>query len=201
MSNKKTVQVPKFDNLWHDALKESGNLATGTRKLVSGVRAVRRAAYRFAWNIMMMQKHYHNKLLDMIHSEGKSIETWMNENFELIEHMNETRQRIFAAIESGVTEKEYVERGEIVLGQKRVKATRKLLLDTPLPPLPKEPKSPEDTIDDLIATVKSYASINQGLKSALRDMTQNFERADRRINMLEKSMKRMKKETDKAILA
>ena len=77
------------------------------------VKEFSRSTYRFVAGVAQMQKEFHDEFVQMIENEGKTVTEWMNEHFEVIEAMGETRERILAAIEAGVTEDEYVAQCEL----------------------------------------------------------------------------------------
>lgn len=197
-----TTQIPKFDVLWRESIEADALIAKSYRRLAHNVADVRRGAYRKARTVVLMRENYHNELLDMIRSEGKTIDQWMDEGFELIEHMNETRENIMAAFKSGVTEREYVERGEIVLAtRKPVRIKTEQLANTPIPPEPTKPMTLEERLDYQVSVSESLRSRCKGLSGTVRELKQANARLERRIEMLERALKRAHKTIEPALTA
>jgi len=195
-----TKNPPRFDHLWHDAVAAYGQLQKYTRRLGKNVKEVRRYTYRFAVLVKEMTENHHNEFLAMVTGEGANVTQWFNERFELIEAMGDTRERIFQAIAAGVTEREYVTEGEIVLCRKRIDVTSKPK-DVAEPSAPREDAPLDQKLTHALAVVENLRSIKQTLRRDNTQLRKDLAIALRRIDKLERALKRAEKTIDMAIKA
>lgn len=193
-----TQEVPKFDHLWHDATVAFGELTKYRRRLALTVQKVRRHTYRFTRDVKLMNEHYHSELLALITSEQTTIQAWMDDHFAMIEQMGDTRERIFMAIDNGVTEAEYVEEGEIMLCRKRVKVAAPTT-EVAEPPAPKPTATPEEKLAHEKAASESLRSTNQTLRRELSQTRRDLAIAMRRIDLLVRDNTRARKALDHAV--
>ena len=191
-----STNPPKnFNHLWREATVAYDGLTTHGRLICTHVAEFRRNAYRLAQNYLQMEKHHHNELVDMIKSEGKTATQWMDERFALIEEMNETRERLFAAIEAGVTETEYVQEGTIVVTRKRVKAAKLLVKDDGVIPQPSgKAHTPEEIAEEYRDLFESMKSKYQGVRKRLRTTEEELGRTNVRLRKMERTIARLKKD-------
>lgn len=195
---KKAASKPSFNQLWRGAQSAHGELEKFTRRLAVNVKAVRRWTYRFAKAAKELVESHHNEFLAMIASEQTTVDKWMDAHFELIESMGDTRERIFRAIAEGVTEREYVEQGTIVLARKRIGAPQKRTVADKEPAAPPASATPEEKLGHANALIESMRSDKQALRRELAQTRRDLAHALDRLTMLERDLKRAKKALDHA---
>ena len=186
--------IPRFDKVWHLVITNHDKLVAHANGIQRRVRLFRRAAYRFASNLLLIQKYYHNEFLDQAKSCDLDIDKWMDEYFEPIEAMGETRQRLLAAIEAGMSEAEYVEQGAVWLVRKHLRSPDKTVrAPDATPKVDVDRLSSEEKLDYLTAHCDSLTSQIQGLKAENRQLrrdlaiaTQENERMRKRIAKAER---------------
>lgn len=199
--NTPTPSPQRFDHVWHAAVVVAyERLCTFTRRLGANVKEVRRHAYRFTKGVIAMQKHYQDELIAMIASEGVTVQRWMDDHFEIIEGMGDTRERIFAAVEAGVTEREYVAQGEIVLGRKRIKTGSGKATATDAIPAPSvEPMTAEERAEHFRDLYDSMVSKFQAIRREHREALRHNALLERRVVRLECALKRAEKNIEAAL--
>lgn len=193
----------RFDHLWHEAVVVAyGKIQKHARLAGDHVKEVRRNVYRFVAALLQMEKHHQPELARMIESEGKTVTQWMDAHFELIEAMGDMRNRIFSAIEAGVTEKEYVAEAEFAIVRKRVKvhdiskhADGVLAKESPLP------AALQDQVAHFRDQYESAKSVNAGLRSKVSKLRIDLGVAVGRVDKLERTIKRLKKDIESVCAA
>lgn len=198
----------RFDPLWHAARVSYEDLYRRHRRAVMGVKELRKQIYRFSVAVLEMDEHYHNELVDMVNGGGKSVSEWMDDHFEIIEAMGEDRRVIFEAIKKGCTENQYIKRGSLIIGDKRLKTQPVTVKnDGVIPKALPEPKSLEEKVEYLRTEFADACKINEGLrkerkhhKEEIVRLTKAFGVAEARIDILEKAIKRLKKALDSVVV-
>lgn len=161
------------------------------------VKEFRREMYRFAVAHLAAMKDHNNELVAMIASEGKTVSQWMDAKFELFEEMNDTRERLFSAIEAGVSEREYVAEAHVTVNRKRVAADALTAKDDGVIPQPSSgTMTPEERADEFRDLFESMKSKYQAVRHELRVTRQEFGRAEVRIRRLERTINRLKKDIE-----
>lgn len=193
-----TKPLKNFSHLWREAAVAYEGVKKHGRLFCHHVAEFRRDAYRFACSYIQMEKNHHNELLDMITSEGKSHTQWMEEHFALIEEMNETRERLFAAIESGVTEAEYAKAGTVIIGRKRIKAAKLVAKDDGIILKPSgKAETLQEIADEYRDLYESMTSKYQGVCATLRVVEEELGHTKKRLRMMEHTILRLKKDIQK----
>ena len=187
-----------FDRLWHDTVTVAyGELNRHLRLLGTHVEGIRRQAYRFAKGVLELRKQHINKMVALIKSEGKTLQQWLDDHFAVIEQMGDTRERIAAAIESGVTEAEYVAEGEIAIVRKRLSGHKIKVKDDGVVPQPATTfASTEEKADYFRDLFESMTSKYQAVRAEARTLRSDLYRAVRRVDQLERSLRRVKKDIE-----
>jgi len=193
------TNVPSFSHLWHEAIAVVyPSLEKNVKKAKRGVAGVRRDAYRFAKLVRLMIDHHYNALVDQIHTNSQSFRDWMDAHFEIIESMNETRERIFAAIETGVTEEQYVAEGELAIVTRRLK-DKTAHVDDPIVERDTAPMTVEERLAHFKDLCESYKSKWQGERSRRRQLAQDLARVMVRLKKVERDLEKAKKYIDDAV--
>ena len=193
-----TSPPKKFDHLWHDAIEVAyAEVQRHGRLAVGHFKELRRNVYRFAAGIAQLQKHWQREMIEMIKSEGRTVQQWMDEHFEIIEAMGETRERIYAAIEAGTTEREYVEQGELaVINKRRVKNTA--VKDDGVIPTPKTAfATDKDKAEHFVDLYQSMVSKYQCTKKELADARRDLGVTMARVRKMERTIERLKKDIER----
>ncbi|HUT89351.1 MAG TPA: hypothetical protein VMY37_07635 [Thermoguttaceae bacterium] len=188
-----TEQVPRFDPLWHDILKYHALAVKHCNGIRSTVRLFRRAAYRFAKSLLAIQKHHHNQLLAEAASVGQDIDTWLHGHFEVIEAMGDTQSAIFHSIEEGMTEKEYVRKGQLWIIEKRMKAPAKTARADTKTKCVTDSMTTDQKVEVLTAEVKALRSENHELRRDLATALIESERKDMLIARADRALRKARK--------
>ena len=196
-SNSSKTSSAQFNQLWHDVVVAYGKIQTYTRRLRFNVRNVRRWTYRFARGVLDLNEHHHNELLAMVTGHGLNITTWLDQHFELIESMGDTRETLFAAIKAGVTEPEYVKAGEFTMIDRRAKAAPPQSTVEELEPEPAaEPQTPEERAafyKDLYERGREYI---KGLRRDLHQAQRDAAAQRQEIARLKRTIARIRRDLD-----
>lgn len=195
----KKPDTPRFDHLWHEALVAQASLERHARLVGHHVREFRRSAYRFAKAVLDMRTQWPNELRDMVLSEKLDLAAWLDRSFEVIEAMGDTRERIWAAIEAGVTEREYVAQGEIAIVKKRIKVPQEIRDDGVIPQARPAGKSKEELADHYRDLYESIKSKYQGARDELRRLRHDNAILLRRVEQLERVVARAEKNLQAAL--
>jgi hypothetical protein len=181
-----STKAPKnFSHLWREATVAYEGVKKHGRLTFQHVAEFRRSAYRFARSYLQMEKHHHNELVAMIKSEGKTATEWMEERFGLIEEMNETRERLFAAIESGVTETEYAKVGTIIIAHKRIKAAKLVGKDDGVIP---QPSGKATTLQEI---AEEYRDLYESMKSKYQGVCKQLRIVEKELGHTTVRVKKM----------
>lgn len=105
----------RLDHLYQGMLDDHAACIAQHYSAQKAMRMFRRHAYRFAVKFLKIERHWHNDFVDLLHAKGKSITEWLDTHFEVIEATGEKRTDLFAAIEEGMAEREYVRSGRMWL--------------------------------------------------------------------------------------
>lgn len=139
-------------------------------------RAWRRAAYRTAKLLLEGQSFFANELLAHFGGDVDAQATFINECFDPIEDMGETRSELAKAIGEGMTEKEYVAQG--IISRVRRRAIE-----------------PSKTAHVPIRASKSkdcdLAAENRSLASEVRELRKDNTRLAEKLDSLERQIKRV----------
>ncbi len=193
-----TDLLKNFNHLWREAAVAYEGVKKHARLICMHVAEFRRDAYRFACSYILMEKHHHNELLDMIMSEGKTHTQWMEEHFALIEEMGETRERLFAAIESGVTETEYAKVDGAIIARKRIKVAKLMAKDDGVILQPSgKALTLQEIADEYRDLYESMTSKYQGIRKQLRIAEEELGHTKKRLRMMERTILRLKKDIQK----
>jgi hypothetical protein len=167
----KETKVPRFDKLWHDIIDLSAKLGPGRTAVQNAVKRFRRTAYRFTKAYLLIEKHYHNELLDQVKSAGKELAEWLDEVFSPIEALGETRQKLLAAVESGMSEGEYVGSAEVWLIRNQQKIRTKPEAAEAMPPDPPATMTTEEKVEYMADMIRSLKAQIQGLRQSNRQLS------------------------------
>ncbi len=195
MKNKDAVG---FNRAWRNAQDAHGKLARGYRLLSQNMCEVRKHAYRVAKWIKYMNEQHHNEFRDMVMTEGKKITEWIEERFAIIEAMGETRERLWEALDKGITERQYVQMGEVALVRKHVKTPRKIA-DLAEPAAPKEWATPTQKLAHERAVNEVLRTNNKIARQDVQELRRDLAVACKRVETLEKALKRTRKALDNMI--
>ena len=196
-SNSSKPSSTQFNQLWHDVVVAHGKVQTYCRRLRFNIRNVRRWTYRFARGALDLNEHHHNKLLAMVTGHGLNITTWLDQHFEIIESMGDTREALFAAIKAGVTEREYVNNGQFAMIDRRAKAAPPQSTVEDLEPEPAaEPQAPEARAvyykDLYTRALEDLKTLRRELNQARRDAAAQRQT----IVRLERTIARIRRDLD-----
>jgi len=101
-----------FDELFAKALEEHARMVRCANAVGRNLRMFRRSAYRFTRYVLEMEQLDHNRLVDLVHTEGKTVPEWMDDHYAVLEqNFGEGRDHIFEALKQGVSESDYAEQG------------------------------------------------------------------------------------------
>jgi len=167
--------MQNFDELWHNCLHNHTQMIRQANSVVKAARLFRRHAYGFAANLLLIRTHYHNEFLNMVRSTGVDLDAWMDDHFSVVEQMGDDRARLLSAIESGCTEKEYVQNGTVWLVRKKTKAPNKPIESPPTLP-PPETATIEERFDHLHDMFETLKSKHQGLRHENRTLRADLAR-------------------------
>ena len=191
------MSATRIDHLWRKALDAFKDVERHCRLTVEHAEEFRRASYRFAAAILQMQKDDNEALMQLIKSESKTYSQWMDDHFGLIETMGDTRERICAAIEAGVTEREYMDRDSVVIARKRIKASDIVARDDGVIPEPStEPMTPEERVKELLRINESLRSKYQAARKRAQIVEQELSLTNKRLRQLERTIKRLKRDLE-----
>lgn len=105
----------RFDHWFNDWNRHTTDLHRALRLGVRHLRDAHEAAYHVAATYLQMLKHWHNELLAECARQQLTIDQWLDQGlapFEALFH--EDRKTLFAAIESGMTAKQFAKTGATV---------------------------------------------------------------------------------------
>lgn len=186
MNIKKEKEIPRFDHLWRDALKWHSYMVKHSNGMMTAVRLFRRAAYRFAQTVILMQEHCHNEFVQFAANTGFDVTVWMDEHFGPIEDLGDDRRTLMANIKAGMTEKQYIEQGRLWIVRRRVKApTKAAHVDIEDQPVT-EPMTIEEKLDHA-------ATENAALRSEVRQLRRDLAIALDENERLTKTVSKMQK--------
>ena len=120
----KDVKNERFDHVLMSLRSNQANMVRHFNNLRNTTRMFRKAVYRFASDLINMEKHHHNKFLDIVKSEGVTLKKWYDDSFEILERMGERRSDLLKSIADGMTEKDYITQGPVWSVRKRSKDSR-----------------------------------------------------------------------------
>jgi hypothetical protein len=194
------MDVPRFDHLWRKADEAYDQFTRRRNDARRAIRQARRYAYRFAKNILLIQEHWHNEFLAQVASAGMDVDRWLDEHFDPIEQMGQTRTQLFADIRDGMTEKQYVAHGNLWGPKKRATATGDMLTTSDTPT--KVDLDSKVSTDDLSVEQKLafYEQRIAALEAELRESRQDraflaaaLEEANRREAKMERVLRSKRK--------
>ncbi len=110
----------RFDHVLRDAITQHAAMVRHFNAIKRSIPLFRRAAYRFACNVVEIQKNWHNEFLDYVKTHSIDIDRWMDERFDTIEQFGGDRRQLLRSIEEGMTEKEYVKQFTLWDAKKRL---------------------------------------------------------------------------------
>lgn len=167
-----TKREKRFDHLWHETVEVAYKaLLVHARLTDEHVREYSRNAYRFGKGLLEMHKHHRDELIAMVKSEGKTLTDWEDEHFETIERFKQTRERLLAAIEAGVTEAQWVDRADTRIASKRIRAAEKAIPIAGkeiIPEVRGAASTTDEQVVELEELVDSARGINKGLRVRIR---------------------------------
>lgn len=108
----------RFDHWWKQANESWTRFRRHYNVVQRITKAARCDAYQFAAALLAMQTKWPGELLNMVKSEGVTLDDWIDERFALIEDLGESRKNLLDAIGRGMTEKQYAQEGPMWLVRK-----------------------------------------------------------------------------------
>ncbi len=191
----KNNDVPRFDHLLKRAFDSHTTMVGGANNIRKMTRTYRRAAYRFAASVLLIEKHWHNEFLAHLASEKTSVDDWFESHFEVIEQMGDDRRNLWKAIEDGMTEAQYVDQGSLWLIKNKVRTPDKVShVDVDAAELDTS-KSPEEQVKDLVAVKRSQATEIRELRRDNARLLQECERLQKAFDKLDRIISARKKKT------
>ena len=176
------MNVPAFDKLWREIVTNEALMVKHFNGARNAFRLFRRTAYRFAKGVLIAQEHLHNELIEMVHSTGMDLDTWMDQKFYVIEQAGDDRRRLFSAIKEGMTEREYIEQGPVWLVRRHTKKSAgqaKHVEADISAPVPTEPMSDTEQIALLTAQLDAAKSEIRELRKLRKDLAIALAEIDR----------------------
>jgi len=181
-----TQEVPRFDHLWRDAIKWHAVMVKHANGIQTAVRLFRRAAYRFAVAVLLIQKHCHNEFVQFAVNSGFDLNAWLDDHIDAIEQLGDDRRTLMASIEQGMTEKEYLAQGRLWIVRKQIKNPSKIArVDIESKPATEQMTS-DEKLDYLFTE-------NQALRSEVRQLRRDLAVALDQNDRLSKAVTRADK--------
>ncbi|MCO6436509.1 MAG: hypothetical protein J5J06_05430 [Phycisphaerae bacterium] len=114
--------MPRFDHLLASCLKHHAEVVRYANGVRTSLQRHRRAAYRFARDLIEIQQHHYNDFVRWVLTEGVDLDGWMDKYFDPIEQLGGDRRSLLSAVQNGMSEKEYVKLGVFAVAGSRKKA-------------------------------------------------------------------------------
>lgn len=158
----------RFDHVMNRMLTHHAVVVRHYNAIRNALPAFRRAAYRMAADLIVIQDHHFNEFVEYVQTHKMDVDAWLDEHFGPIEQLGDDRRRLLQNIKEGMTEEEYV-RDFRLWGPKR-------RLSAPTAPAPADlsaaaPQRDEMDIDELVGYQRKTI---EALKSEVRQLRRDL---------------------------
>lgn len=181
--------MTRIDKLFRDFQQAVVYLRKEADLSIKHLREMRKAAYRVAASWLEMIKRDQNQLLALIASENKNMDEYLSDALAPFEAMaGETRRELFAAIEAGISEREFVAAGATVyladLRPRSRQSGKGRKVATPVPDEPAESLPLREQNAQWKARAQAQAMEIGELKKAVHDLRRDLGEAQRIVARL-----------------